>query len=155
MSPQSDSVLWKEAKQLSNTTSLNPVSENGVIEPRGSKPIKKVGSGSTHISVSSKALTSNSVNPNGIAVGTIKDTGKTKSKVVLSSHGVSTTLLLNGHSLGTKKDTGVAKQTDTATVSTRPAGGAQHGWEYRAHSHHTLSTSKHTYVADTGDSLKF
>jgi len=80
--------------------------------------------------------------------------GKTKSTVVISTHGVTTTFMFNKTLIGTKKDTGLGKSTDTATVTTYP-GNVQPGWDYRATSHHTETTATATYIVDTADRVAF
>ncbi|WP_128578009.1 hypothetical protein [Geobacillus sp. JS12] len=149
------SKLWENAIHYNNEANLRAVVENGKVTAQGSTSISTVGTGSTYIYVSESSLSSiKGITPNAYPVSEVKAVGKTTSKVTLSSHGVTTTLMLNGNSLGTKQDTGLGKTTDTATVSHYP-GSVPSGWEYRATSHHTLSTSTNTYMADTGDSIRF
>lgn len=152
---QSIKELWEKAAVLSNTADLKPVDINsGVIQPHNTKPFKKAGEGSTYIYVSSGLTSSTTIQPYGYAISQIKAVGKTKSTVLISTHGVTTTFMLNGSLLGTKKDTGVGKTTDTATITIHP-GNVQPGWDYRATSHHTETTATATYVVDTADRIVF
>lgn len=134
-------------------------SDSNSITPYGSIGFKTDGSGSTKITATDTLSvvgveTANEVTPFGIPVSKVQAVGKTTSKVLLSTHGVALTFMRNGSSLGTKQDSGAGKSTDTATLSVSP-GSVPSGTEYRATSHHTLSTSSITYIEDTADSLKF
>ncbi|WP_027410774.1 hypothetical protein [Anoxybacteroides tepidamans] len=150
------SKLWEKAALYGNEVDLRAVVEDGKVTTQGSTTISTVGTGSTYIYASEASLTSGvkAITPQGYPVSEVKAVGKTTSKVTLSTHGVTTTLMLNGTSIGSNKDSGVGKSTDTATVYHYP-NSVSSGWEYRATSHHTLSTSTNTFVADTGDSMKF
>lgn len=150
------SELWEKSVNYSNEENLRAVVEDGKVTPQGSTTISTVGTGSIYIYVSesSASLGTKGITPQAYPVSEVKAVGKTTSKVTLSSHGVTTTLMLNGSSIGTQRDTGLGKTTDTATVYHYP-GSVPSGWEYRATSHHTLSTSTNTFIADTGDSIRF
>lgn len=160
---EGDADLWEKAGSLPSSIEFNSNNNENGVTTLGSIGFKQDGSGSTSITATDSTFAANlasikkidgGVSTMGIPVSTVKGVGKTTSKVTLSSHGVTLTLMRNGTSQGTKKDTGMGKGTDTASVVVSP-GSVPTGTEFRATSHHTLSTSTTTYIDDTADSLKF
>lgn len=143
----SDLELWNEIAELPSSIDFNAYEDESATTFGGIK-FKNDGSGSTSITATPSAFAA------GYPVSKVQSVGKTTSKVVLATHGVTLTFMRNGSTINTKKDTGVGKGTSSATLSTNP-GTVQPGTEYRAKSHHTLSTSKNTYSDDTGASYKF
>jgi len=136
-----DKKLWDSIPSYSSSTAI----KDDEVHADGSGSLGTVGSGSTSFAVTESLVTAQG----GYPVRQVKSTGKTTSKVITASHGVTTTLLLNGSSIGSKHASGIGKKTDTITVSHNP-GSVKPGWQYRAKSHHTLTTANRTYVADTG-----
>lgn len=142
-----DLELWNEIVELPSSVDFKDFGD-GNTTTLGSINFKDAGSGSTNITATPSTFAG------GYPVSKVQAVGKTTSKVVLATHGVTLTFMKNGSIINTKKSTGVGKSTSSATLSTNP-GTVRPGTEYRGKSHHTLSTSTKTYQDNTGASYKF
>ncbi|MCJ7843631.1 hypothetical protein MUB24_22730 [Lederbergia sp. NSJ-179] len=142
-----DLELWNEIAELPSSIDFKTY-DDGNVTTYDSIKFKNDGSGSTSITATPSTFAA------GYPISKVQAVGKTTSKVILATHGVTLQFMRNGSIISTKKDNGVGKSTSSATLSTNP-GTVQPGTEYRGKSHHTLSTSKNTYSDDTGAIYKF